>query len=158
MPHADAHDARHGLHQVVTRDTLVQDKSGLPIFVGVTFFAVKAVTQTIHARGERPGNGGIRICDDAHGGGTHLDDMRLVRPYFHDGRWKAEDVLDNDGTADMPLPIRVAPGIQSDRIVLDFAGTAPRCRGPVDIARPLPSPPPVSRSSTSFRACRPMPA
>jgi N-methylhydantoinase B len=31
-------------------------------------------------------DGDIWIFNDAHIGGTHLSDMRLVRPYFHDGR------------------------------------------------------------------------
>jgi N-methylhydantoinase B len=40
---AEAHDASHGLYHAETGDTLVQGKSGLPIFVGVMAFAVKAV-------------------------------------------------------------------------------------------------------------------
>jgi N-methylhydantoinase B len=40
---AEAHDASHGLYDATTGETLVQGKSGLPIFVGVMAFAVKAV-------------------------------------------------------------------------------------------------------------------
>jgi N-methylhydantoinase B len=36
---AEAHDASHGLYHAVNGDTLVQGKSGLPIFVGVMSFA-----------------------------------------------------------------------------------------------------------------------
>ena len=63
----------------------MQGKSGLPIFVGVMSFAVKAVI----AKAAKEGNlteGDIYIFNDAHIGGTHLSDMRLVRPYYHDGR------------------------------------------------------------------------
>ncbi|ETX28777.1 hydantoinase B/oxoprolinase family protein [Roseivivax isoporae] len=253
---AEAHDASHGLYHATTGDTLVQGKSGLPIFVGVMSFAVRAVIDKVAETGE-PQNGDIWIFNDAHLGGTHLNDMRLVRPYFHegklfcwlasvghwhdlgggapgnynpaardafqeafvlppvrlsrageidrgiidilmrntrlpqsaegdlngqlgaldlgvrrmdellseyggdtvaaalealsdradtlmraeltalpDGRWEAEDFLDNDGITDTPLPIRVALEISGDRMVLDFAGSAPRCEGPVNIALP----------------------
>ncbi|WP_299032056.1 hydantoinase B/oxoprolinase family protein [uncultured Sulfitobacter sp.] len=81
---AEAHDASHGLYHAVTGDTLVQGKSGLPIFVGVMSFAVKAVIDKAAENGDLK-DGDIYIFNDAHLGGTHLSDMRLVRPYYHDG-------------------------------------------------------------------------
>lgn len=80
---AEAHDASHGIYHAVTGDTLVQGKSGLPIFAGVMSFAVRAV---IDKAGDDIADGDIWIFNDAHIGGTHLCDMRLVRPYFHDGK------------------------------------------------------------------------
>ena len=253
---AEAHDASHGLYHAVSGDTLVQGKSGLPIFVGVMSFAVKAVIDKAADNGDLE-DGDIYIFNDAHLGGTHLSDMRLVRPYFHDGklfcylasvghwhdvggavpgnynpaatdafqeafvlppvrlskagkvqtdiidilmrntrlpqsaqgdlngqlgaldlgkkrldellaeygadtvraaldalqdraetlmrteltdlpdgRWEAEDFLDNDGITDTPLPIKVALEIKGDQMLLDFTGTADRCAGPVNIALP----------------------
>ena len=44
---AEAHDASHGIYDAVTGETLVQGKSGLPIFVGVMAFAVKAVINKV---------------------------------------------------------------------------------------------------------------
>lgn len=253
---AEAHDASHGLYHAVSGDTLVQGKSGLPIFVGVMSFAVKAVIDKAAENGDLE-DGDIYIFNDAHLGGTHLSDMRLVRPYFHDGklfcylasvghwhdvggavpgnynpaatdafqeafvlppvrlakagtiqtdiidilmrntrlpqsaqgdlngqlgaldlgvkrldellaeygadtvraaldalgdraevlmrseltdlpdgRWEAEDFLDNDGITDTPLKIKVALEISGDTMTLDFAGTADRCAGPVNIALP----------------------
>jgi N-methylhydantoinase B len=253
---AEAHDASHGLYHAVSGDTLVQGKSGLPIFVGVMSFAVKAVIDKAAENGDLA-DGDIYIFNDAHLGGTHLSDMRLVRPYFHDGklfcylasvghwhdvggavpgnynpaatdafqeafvlppvrlaragvvqtditdilmrntrlpqsaqgdlngqlgaldlgvrrldellgeygadtvrsaldalqdraellmrgeltdlpdgRWEAEDFLDNDGITDAPLRIKVALEIQGDQMTLDFTGTADRCAGPVNIALP----------------------
>ncbi len=82
---AEAHDASHGLYHAVSGDTLVQGKSGLPIFVGVMSFAVKAVIDKAAENGDLE-DGDIYIFNDAHLGGTHLSDMRLVRPYFHDGK------------------------------------------------------------------------
>jgi N-methylhydantoinase B len=253
---AEAHDASHGLYHAVSGDTLVQGKSGLPIFVGVMSFAVKAVIEKAAENGDLE-DGDIYIFNDAHLGGTHLSDMRLVRPYFHDGklfcylasvghwhdvggavpgnynpaatdafqeafvlppvrlakagkiqtditdilmrntrlpqsaqgdlngqlgaldlgvkrldellaeygaetmraaldalqdraealmrseltelpdgRWEAEDFLDNDGITDTPQAIKVALEINDDRMTLDFTGTADRCAGPVNIALP----------------------
>ena len=59
-------------------------KSGLPIFVGVMSFAVKAVIDKL-AEDDDLADGDIFIFNDAHIGGTHLSDMRLVRPYFYQG-------------------------------------------------------------------------
>ncbi len=81
---AEAHDASHGLYDAKTGDTLVQGKSGLPIFVGVMAFAVKAVIEKAARDGDLQ-DGDVYIFNDAHIGGTHLSDMRLVRPYFRDG-------------------------------------------------------------------------
>ena len=81
---AEAHDASHGLYHSGTGDTLIQGKSGLPIFVGVMSFAVKAVIEKAAKDGDLA-DGDIYIFNDAHIGGTHLSDMRLVRPYFYDG-------------------------------------------------------------------------
>ncbi len=253
---AEAHDASHGLYHAINGDTLVQGKSGLPIFVGVMSFAVKAVIEKAAADGDLA-DGDIYIFNDAHIGGTHLSDVRLVRPYFRDGvlfcylasvghwhdmggavpgnynpaatdvfqeafilppvklakageinqdiidimlrntrlpqsamgdlngqlsaldlgikrmdelldeygantissalnalghraerlmrselealpngRWEAEDFLDNDGIEDTPLAIKVALEIQGDQMTLDFTGSAPQCAGPVNIALP----------------------
>lgn len=82
---AEAHDASHGLYDAETGDTLIQGKSGLPIFVGVMAFAVKAVIEKAARDGDLA-DGDVYIFNDAHIGGTHLSDMRLVRPYFRDGK------------------------------------------------------------------------
>ncbi|WP_425046037.1 hydantoinase B/oxoprolinase family protein [Primorskyibacter sp. S87] len=82
---AEAHDASHGLYHAASGDTLVQGKSGLPIFVGVMSFAVKAVIEKAARDGDLA-DGDIYIFNDAHIGGTHLSDMRLVRPYFRNGK------------------------------------------------------------------------
>ncbi len=252
---AEAHDASHGLYHAETGETLAQGKSGLPIFVGVMAFAVKAaIDKAAHDGDLRDGD--VYAFNDAHIGGTHLSDMRLVRPFFHegrvfcwlasvghwhdmggavpgnynpaateafqeafvlppvklvragvvqqdivdillrntrlpvsaegdlqgqlaaldlgarrlgealadhgaetvraafaaltdraealmraevaalpDGRWTAEDFLDNDGVTDAPLPVRVALEVAGERLTLDFDGTAGAAAGPVNISR-----------------------
>lgn len=78
---AEAHDACHGLYDAVTGDTLVQGKSGLPIFVGAMSFAVAAVIDKIE-QGVALHPDDIFIFNDPYDGGTHLNDFRLVRPVF----------------------------------------------------------------------------
>ena len=41
---AEAHDASHGIYDAKTGETLIQGKSGLPIFVGVMAFAVRLLS------------------------------------------------------------------------------------------------------------------
>ncbi|CUA92372.1 hydantoinase B/oxoprolinase family protein [Pannonibacter indicus] len=82
---AEAHDASHGIYDAVTGETLVQGKSGLPIFVGVMAFAVKAVIDKAAAQGGHH-EGDVWIFNDPYAGGTHLSDFRLVTPVFRDGK------------------------------------------------------------------------
>jgi N-methylhydantoinase B len=82
---AEAHDASHGIYDARTGDTLVQGKSGLPIFVGVMAFAVKAVIDKAARRGGI-NEGDVWIFNDPYDGGTHLSDFRLVKPVFRSGK------------------------------------------------------------------------
>ena len=82
---AEARDASHGIYDATNGDTLFQGKMGLPIFVGSMSFAVRAVIEKA-AR-----EGGIRdgdtwVLNDPYLGGTHLNDIKIVRPVFHEGR------------------------------------------------------------------------
>jgi N-methylhydantoinase B len=82
---AEAHDACHGLYHAKTGATLVQGTTGLPIFVGAMAFAVKAVID----KASRDGNlqaGDTYLFNDPYDGGTHLNDFRLVRPLFWNGK------------------------------------------------------------------------
>ena len=79
---AEAHDASHGLYDADTGATLIQGKSGLPIFVGAMAFAVKLVIdRAASGDGLKPGD--TYISNDPYQGGTHLSDFKLVRPFFH---------------------------------------------------------------------------
>lgn len=82
---AEAHDASHGLYHAETGETLVQGKSGLPVFVGAMSFAVKAVIDKVAKDGNLK-DGDVFIFNDPYDGGTHLSDFKLVRPYFHEGK------------------------------------------------------------------------
>ena len=81
---AEARDACHGLYHAETGDTLVQGTTGLPIFVGAMAFAVKAVIDKV-ARDGGLAPGDTFLFNDPYEGGTHLNDVRLVRPVFRGG-------------------------------------------------------------------------
>jgi len=82
---AEARDLSHGLYHAETGETLVQGNAGLPIFVGATAFAVRAVIAAAAKEGgAKPGE--TWIFNDPYDGGTHLNDFRLVRPVFRRGR------------------------------------------------------------------------
>ena len=78
---AEAHDASHGIYDAITGKTLVQGKSGLPVFVGAMAFAVKAVIDKVAIDGNLS-DGDVYIFNDPYDGGTHLSDFKLVRPYY----------------------------------------------------------------------------
>lgn len=82
---AEAHDACHGLYDADSGDTLVQGKSGLPVFVGAMAFAVRAAKR---AAAERGGiiDGDTWLFNDPYEGGTHANDFKLVRPFFRHGK------------------------------------------------------------------------
>ena len=82
---AEARDACHGLYHATSGDTLVQGTKGLPIFVGAMAFAVRAVIAKVAVDGALV-VGDTFLFNDPYDGGTHLNDFRLVRPVFRDGR------------------------------------------------------------------------
>ena len=82
---AEAHDACHGLYDADSGDTLVQGKSGLPVFVGAMAFAVRAAMAAAATRGGMR-DGDVWLFNDPYDGGTHANDFKLVRPFFRDGR------------------------------------------------------------------------
>ena len=86
---AEAHDACHGLYDAASGATLVQGRSGLPVFVGSMAGAVALVIDKIADDADGPNrlhDGDVYVFNDPYRGGTHLNDMKLVRPFFWDDR------------------------------------------------------------------------
>jgi N-methylhydantoinase B len=56
------------------------------------------------------------------------------------GTYKAEALLDGDGNDDAPLDekvwVRIAITVEDDEITMDFTGTDPQCRGPMNVPEP----------------------
>jgi N-methylhydantoinase B len=58
--------------------------------------------------------------------------MRRVIRELPDGSYEAKDYLDDDGYSDNPVRIAVSIKIKGDRATVDFTGSAPQVRGPVN--------------------------
>lgn len=58
--------------------------------------------------------------------------MRAALRAMPDGVYRFEDVVDDDGFSDAPLPIKVTLTIDGDRAVVDFTGSSPQARGSVN--------------------------
>jgi N-methylhydantoinase B len=52
--------------------------------------------------------------------------MRAAILQVPDGVYHGEDVVDDDGISDEPLPVRATVTVSGDRIAVDFTGTAPQ--------------------------------
>ena len=49
------------------------------------------------------------------------------------GSWSAEDYLDDDGISDEPVKMRVTVTIADGKFLVDFAGSSPAVRGPINM-------------------------
>lgn len=58
--------------------------------------------------------------------------MRAVLARIPEGLHTAEDFMDDDGFSSAAVRLRVSVEIRGDRAVIDFAGTAPACRGSIN--------------------------
>ena len=58
--------------------------------------------------------------------------MRAVIAGWPDGAYVGDDWLDNDGHRNEPILIRAAVHVNGDNLVVDFSGTDPQVRGPVN--------------------------
>lgn len=78
---SEARDRASGIYDADTGEVITQGETGMPIFVGVMQFAVQAAI----AAGPYV-DGDIVVLNDPYLGGTHLMDMKLVKPFFYQGR------------------------------------------------------------------------
>jgi len=58
--------------------------------------------------------------------------MRQALLQIPDGTYSAQDYLDDDGFSSEPVPLRVSIKIRHGKARVDFAGSAPACRGSVN--------------------------
>ena len=79
---SEAMDRANGIYAPDNGELIVQGARGLPLFVGVMQETVAAVIE--RKRDVQPGD--VLIINDPYLGGTHLMDVRLVKPYFYRGR------------------------------------------------------------------------
>lgn len=79
---SEAFDRSDGIYHRDNGEVIAQGELGLPIFVGVMQFTTRAVID--YTKDFRPGD--IFIVNDPYFGGTHLMDVKMVKPFFYRGR------------------------------------------------------------------------
>jgi len=79
---SEAMDRANGIYAPGSGELVVQGARGLPLFIGVMQATVRAVIE--RCPDLKPGD--VVIINDPYLGGTHLMDVRLVAPFFHDGK------------------------------------------------------------------------
>jgi N-methylhydantoinase B len=79
---SEARDRANGIYDKANGEVIAQGATGLPIFVGVMQDAVKSVLSDFPELND----GDIVMLNDPFRGGTHLMDVKLVRPFFYKGR------------------------------------------------------------------------
>jgi N-methylhydantoinase B len=78
----EGQDRSDGIYHRATGELIAQGDFGLPIFVGTMQESVQAVLA--RAKAIEPGD--IFILNDPYLGGTHLMDVKFVKPFFYAGK------------------------------------------------------------------------
>ncbi|MEO8039629.1 MAG: hydantoinase B/oxoprolinase family protein [Betaproteobacteria bacterium] len=79
---SEALDRSDGIYHRATGELIAQGDLGLPVFVGTMQFSTQAVIE----RSRDPQPGDVYILNDPYLGGTHLMDVKFVKPFFHRDR------------------------------------------------------------------------
>jgi N-methylhydantoinase B len=79
---SEALDRSDGIYARDDGALIAQGELGLPVFVGTMQFSTRAVIE--RARDVAPGD--VFIVNDPYLGGTHLMDVRFVKPFFYRGK------------------------------------------------------------------------
>ncbi|NGM86501.1 hydantoinase B/oxoprolinase family protein [Parapusillimonas sp. SGNA-6] len=81
---ADAWDLASGVFHPDTGEVIAQGPNGLPIFIVVMQHTVQQVLAAFPPETMKPGD--VFIVNDPYSGGTHTMDVKLVKPYFRNGK------------------------------------------------------------------------
>ncbi len=82
---SEALDRSDGIYHRDNGELIAQGELGLPVFVGTMQFSVQAVIERIRERSITLNEGDVFILNDPYLGGTHLMDVKFVKPFFHRG-------------------------------------------------------------------------
>src|SRR3954463_16255829 len=79
-------DRSDGIYDATDGSLIAQGELGLPVFVGTMQFSTRAVIDRVksHYAGKVDA-GDVFIVNDPYLGGTHLMDVRFVKPFFYKG-------------------------------------------------------------------------
>ncbi len=83
---AETLDRSDGIYHRDTGELVAQGELGLPVFVGTMQFSTQAVIEYTKARSIALEDGDVFIVNDPYMGGTHLMDVRFVKPFFYRGK------------------------------------------------------------------------
>ncbi len=78
---SEALDRSDGIYEKDSGELIAQGELGLPVFVGTMQFG----TQCVIERAKDLKEGDLFIVNDPYLGGTHLMDVRFVKPFFYGG-------------------------------------------------------------------------
>jgi N-methylhydantoinase B len=83
---AEALDRSDGIYAAGDGALIAQGELGLPVFVGTMQFSTRAVIDRVRENGWAVEPGDVFIVNDPYLGGTHLMDVKFVKPFFYRGR------------------------------------------------------------------------
>ena len=78
-------DRSDGIYSREDGSLIAQGDLGLPVFVGTMQFSTRNVIERVRAKGIPLDPGDVFIVNDPYLGGTHLMDVRFVKPFFYRG-------------------------------------------------------------------------
>jgi N-methylhydantoinase B len=81
---SEALDRSDGIYAAADGALISQGELGLPVFVGTMQFSTRAVIEHENSRNLEPGD--VFIVNDPYLGGTHLMDVKFVKPFFYKRR------------------------------------------------------------------------
>ena len=76
-------DRSDGIYSREDGSLIAQGDLGLPVFVGTMQFSTRNVIEHVRAKGWSLDPGDVFIVNDPYLGGTHLMDVRFVKPFFY---------------------------------------------------------------------------
>jgi N-methylhydantoinase B len=84
---SEANDRSDGIYDANNGDLIAQGIGGLPVFVGTMEYSTRELIRLIkEGKVDAPNENDIYIVNDPYLGGTHLMDVRFVKPYFRKGK------------------------------------------------------------------------
>jgi N-methylhydantoinase A/oxoprolinase/acetone carboxylase beta subunit/N-methylhydantoinase B/oxoprolinase/acetone carboxylase alpha subunit len=79
---SEAFDRSNGIYDCMSGQIIAQGELGLPIFLGV----MQSTTEAVIRHRADLGPGDVVIVNDPYFGGTHLMDVKMVKPFFYRDR------------------------------------------------------------------------
>ncbi len=79
-------DRSDGIYACEDGSLIAQGDLGLPVFVGTMQFSTRMLIERARANGWTLDPGDVFIVNDPYLGGTHLMDVRFVKPFFYRGK------------------------------------------------------------------------